>query len=205
MKLIGHGAEAKLYLDATKKTVIKRRIQKTYRHPTLDATLRKQRTRREAKILAKLSDISPTVHDVNETSMEVTLDYVDGPLVKDVLDDLSTKKQTTLIEAIATMIATMHERNIVHGDLTTSNMILQKNTPKLIDFGLSFVTDKIEHKAVDLHVFKHALESKHYKHAEALFATFLKQYTKQEPEAEAILERLTLVEKRGRYKRRMGS
>ena len=52
MKLLSQGAEAKLFLEEGK--VKKDRFPKSYRIKELDATLRGQRTRKEAKILEKL-------------------------------------------------------------------------------------------------------------------------------------------------------
>lgn len=46
------------------------------------------------------------------------------------------------------------ESNIVHGDLTSSNIMIQNtsNAPALIDFGLSSFAALVEDKAVDLYV-----------------------------------------------------
>ena len=68
-----------------------------------------------------------------------------------------------------------------------------------IDFGLSFSSSKIEDKAVDLHLLRQALESKHFKHWHILFQEVLKGY-EQVSEAEKVLKQLEKVEKRGRYK-----
>ena len=58
----------------------------------------------------------------------------------------------------------MHEAKIVHGDLTTSNMLLRNSQPNhlvMIDFGLSYTTSLAEDMAVDLYVLERAILSTH--------------------------------------------
>ena len=93
----------------------------------------------------------------------------------------------------------MHNNNIIHGDLTTSNMILNKEV-FFIDFGLSFFSEKIEDKAVDLHLLKEALESKHSNIWERSYKAALDSYFKKAVDGRQVLERIKIVEKRGRYK-----
>ena len=69
----------------------------------------------------------------------------------------------------------------------------------LIDFGLGYISNKIEDKAVDLHLLKHALEARHFKNWKILFEEFEKGYKKNK-DSKKIIERLIAVEKRGRYK-----
>jgi Kae1-associated kinase Bud32 len=205
MKLIGNGAEARIYLDAKKNCVVKRRIQKTYRVDEIDSKMRLQRTRREAKILTKLSEMCPLVMGVDEKTMEISMEYVDGPMIKDVIGDMEKKERSRVMRAVGLNAGKMHQKDVIHGDLTTSNMLLLGDDVKFIDFGLAFVTHKIEHKAVDIHLMKHALESKHYKNYKSLFEDFLEGYAEGNPEHVVVMDRLKIVEKRGRYKRRMGS
>tara|TARA_Y100000310_G_scaffold339359_1_gene431802 strand:- start:788 stop:1405 length:618 start_codon:yes stop_codon:yes gene_type:complete len=205
MKLIGNGAEAKIYLDAKKNRVVKRRLQKSYRLDIMDKKIRVQRTRREGKILSKLSGICPDVVGVDDKGMEIVMNYVEGPLVRDVLEECDKGMRGKVMKLVGSNVGKMHVLDVAHGDLTTSNMILNDNDVKLIDFGLGFVTKKLEDKAVDVHLLKHALESKHYRHSDELFEAFLKGYKTGNPDWLAVIERLKLVEKRGRYKRRFGS
>ncbi|MGC9309811.1 MAG: hypothetical protein ACP5D2_03915, partial [Candidatus Nanoarchaeia archaeon] len=87
--------------------------------------------------------------------------------------------------------------NIIHGDLTTSNLIY-KNKLYIIDFGLSFISRRREDKAVDIHLIKQALEAKHYSNWQTLYKEFLTTY--QPEEKQLILSQLEKVESRGRYK-----
>ena len=196
MKKIAQGAEAKLYLTDSK--IIKDRFQKEYRIKEIDKRLRKSRTKREAKIFTKLAQInfpSPKLIESDDKE-KIVMEFIKGPKVRDILEEKNYKK---LSEEIGKKLAILHNNNIIHGDLTTSNMILSKEI-YFIDFGLSYFSHKIEDKAVDLHLLKQALESKHYKVWEDCFKSALKGYKKESKDVKEVLKRLETVEKRGRYK-----
>ena len=196
MKKIAQGAEAKLYLTDSK--IIKDRFEKGYRIKEIDQKLRKSRTKSEAKIFGKLADINfPSPKLINtDKKQKITMEYIKGPKVRDILEEKDYKK---LSLEIGKKIAILHNNNIIHGDLTTSNMIFSKEI-YFIDFGLSYFSHKIEDKAVDLHLLKQALESKHYKIWEKCFKAAIKAYKKESKQAKEVLTRLETVEKRGRYK-----
>ncbi|HLC62236.1 MAG TPA: KEOPS complex kinase/ATPase Bud32, partial [Candidatus Nanoarchaeia archaeon] len=158
-RLIAQGAEAKLFLEDGR--ILKERFAKTYRIPEIDDKLRGFRTRREAKVLHKLEMINfPAPKLIKSDEKEqILIEKIDGKLVKDILEK---KKYNRLSEEIGKKVAVLHNNLIIHGDLTTSNMIYSKEI-YFIDFGLSFFSEKAEDKAVDLHLLKEALESKHYK------------------------------------------
>jgi Kae1-associated kinase Bud32 len=196
-KIIKQGAEAILYLEDN--CLIKERIKKSYRIDDIDLKLRKFRTRREAKLLEKV-DNSPKVYNVDEKNMKIKMEFIDGKLMKDILDNLSKEKRNLILREIGGKIAKMHDDDIIHGDLTTSNMIL-KDKVYFIDFGLGFNSTRIEDKAVDLHLLKQALESKHYKHFEESFKEVLEGY-KLSKNWKEVLNRLEKVERRGRYKKK---
>ena len=197
-KLIAQGAESKLYLN--RENILKDRFRKKYRLKELDERLRKFRTKRESKILEKLSLInfpSPKLIDTDKKE-KIIMENIEGELVKNILE----KKYKELSKEIGEKIAVLHNNHIIHGDLTTSNMILNNKNKKIffIDYGLSFFSHKIEDKAVDLHLLKQALESKHYKVWEKAFRIVLDSYKKNAENSAEILKRLEKVEKRGRYK-----
>ncbi len=195
MKIIQQGAEAVLKKDGNK--LIKERIPKTYRLKILDDKLRRFRTRREGKILQKAQINVPKVFKIDDKNMIIEMEFIPGKLLKDILDLISTKKRNQICQQLGEEISKLHQQNIIHGDLTTSNMIFHENKIYFIDFGLSFISQKIEDKAVDLHLLKQALESKHYKHWETSFKKILQTYKDKE-----VKNRLEIVEKRGRYKRK---
>jgi len=195
-KIIAQGAEALLIYQDGK--LIKRRIPKSYRSPELDKSIRIRRTRSEAKILEKVSRILnvPKIISVKET--EIDMEFIDGKKLSDWLDKFPLKKQIKICFQLGESIAELHDNDIIHGDLTTSNMILQKDKIFFIDFGLSFHSARIEDKAVDLHLLRQALESRHFKNWSDLFEAVIEGYKKLGNEA--VLLQLKKVESRGRYK-----
>jgi len=195
MKLIKQGAEAKLWKDG--EILIKERIKKGYRIDEIDRRLRKSRTRKEAKLLQKAAIVNvPELISVDETNMKIKMKFLHGDLVKDVFDDLNERVRNDLCFNMGRQITELHRNNIVHGDLTTSNMILNKGRLSFFDFGLGFESLRTEDKAVDLHLLRQAFESKHHEHAEESFKHVLKGYNDKE-----VIDRLTKVEGRGRYKK----
>jgi len=200
-KLIAQGAEARLFLEDGK--ILKNRFRKTYRLQELDDKLRGFRTRREAKILEKLRVIdfpSPKLIR-NDEKENLIIEKIDGSLLKDVLEKAD---YSGLCHEIGKKTAILHNNSIIHGDLTTSNMILSKEI-YFIDFGLSFFSEKAEDRAVDLHVLKEALGSKHYKIGNECFRIVLDSYKKEAKNSADTLKRLEAVEKRGRYRAKRGS
>lgn len=198
--IIQRGAEAIILKEKNK--IIKKRIKKSYRIPELDEKIRKLRTRSETKLLIKASKIIkiPKVHSFDEKTKEIKMDFVKGERLSETLNNLQLKKQLKICLNIGKDIAKLHDTDIIHGDLTTSNMILAKdNSISFIDFGLGFISRKFEDKAVDIHLLRQALEAKHFTNWKKLFKKFLKGY-KTSKNYEKILQRFKAVEKRGRYK-----
>ncbi len=194
-KIIQQGAEAIIYLKDGK--VIKKRVKKSYRIPELDEKIRKLRTRGEAKLLKKASEAIPIPGNINEDekTKEIRMDFIDGIKLSDELDNFPLEEQKKILKNVGKSIAKLHDLDLIHGDLTTSNMIYKNGEIFFIDFGLGFHSSKIEDKAVDIHVLKEALEARHFKNWKELFHAFEKDYNKKD-----VLERLKRVEKRGRYK-----
>ncbi len=205
MKKLSQGAEAIIYEKKVDNNlvIVKHRIKKDYRIEEIDYKLRKYRTRREARILEKLYALgfpSPKVLEVNEEEGIIVMEKIDGGKLRDVLDKNNFK---SFCSEIGKLVGFLHKHNIVHGDLTTSNFIVGKNNKLfLIDFGLSFISQKIEDKAVDLHLLRQALESKHFEFWQEAFKTVISSYKKSCPNAYEVLHRLEKVEQRGRYKRK---
>ena len=204
-KILQQGAEAKIFLDDN--LIIKDRIKKSYRIKELDEKIRKQRTHSEKKLLEKASKIinAPDPFPLKEFN-KIEMPFIEGKKLSESMDDFPLEKQKEICRQIGKEIAKLHQADIIHGDLTTSNMILVEdliNYPQgkvyFIDFGLGYISRKIEDRAVDLHLLKQALEAKHFTHWEILFEQILHGY-KSYKESSKVLERLKAVEKRGRYK-----
>jgi len=205
-QIIGRGAEALLIKKG--KILKKKRIKKGYRHETIDLMLRATRTRREARLLEKVSRVIPVpkVKAIDgkakknlEPETEIEMEFIDGKVLSQELDSFPLAKGLEICKKIGENTAKLHDMGIVHGDLTTSNMILKKNKVYFIDFGLGFHSDRIEDKAVDSHLLQEALEAKHFKHWMEFFKAVSEGY-KTSKNASVVLERLKKVESRGRYK-----
>ncbi|MFA6089154.1 MAG: KEOPS complex kinase/ATPase Bud32 [Candidatus Woesearchaeota archaeon] len=200
--IIGHGAES--IIEKKGNSAIKTRVPKGYRILEIDNKLRQFRTRREAKILEKLSSVTlvPKVIDVDDKKMTIEMEYIDGEKLVDVFES----NYSDFCNEIAKNIAKIHNADIIHGDLTTSNMIFcdSNNTTEekiyFIDFGLSYQSKKFEDKAVDLHLLFQALESKHYKVYDDARKIVLDIYLKNCIDGKHIINRLLDVEKRGKNK-----
>ncbi|MBI2656772.1 Kae1-associated serine/threonine protein kinase [Candidatus Woesearchaeota archaeon] len=199
--LIAQGAEARLFLEDNE--ILKNRFKKLYRIKEIDEKLRGSRTRREAKILQKLEAIDFPAPKLikNDEKENLVIEKIHGKLVKDVLEKSDYKK---LCSEIGQKIGVLHNNSIIHGDLTTSNMILNKKI-YFIDFGLSFFSEKAEDRAVDLHLLMEGLESKHYRVWEGCFKCAIDAYRKEAKKSQETLKRLGIVEKRGRYRAKKGS
>ncbi len=197
MKLIARGAEANIYLDG--ENIIKERVKKSYRIPELDLKLRLSRTKREAKLLslAKKAGVpAPFVRDVIPEEFTLVMSYIPGDKLRDVVSEVDIREVFTLAGEIA---AKLHANHIIHGDLTTSNMLLSGGRLYLIDFGLGEVTESTEAKGTDLLVFKKSVHATHAEFEKEIFDAFFSGYSKVYSGADRVLERLRIIEKRGRY------
>ncbi len=198
MQKIAEGAEASIFVDGAK--VIKERMPKPYRLREIDESLRKQRTRREAKVFSKLKEIGIPVPELvgsSDETMTITMEKLEGKKLRDMI---SAANCEALGREIGEKVGLMHSNGIIHGDLTTSNMIFQNNKVYFIDFGLSLFSNKTEDKAVDIHLFRQTLESRHHKIWEKCFRAFIGGYKTANNGYGEVLARLEKVESRGRYK-----
>jgi TP53 regulating kinase-like protein len=205
MKIIKRGAEAILYLD--NKSLVKERIKKGYRLPQIDNELRKNRTRREAKLLSdarRCGVNTPQIVNVDEDNSKITMEYIEGKRLKEFLNETDDAKRAETAEKVGKAVGLLHSHGIIHGDLTTSNMILRDEDVYFIDFGLGEFTKRIESLAVDLSVLKEAFKSTHFKHLNPLWDSFIKGYKQTNNNFNKVLEALDDIEKRGRYVKRDG-
>ncbi len=206
--LIHKGAEAHLFVEYWNSRIILRkyRIPKKYRIPELDFKLRSERTKHEARLIfsAKQAGVLvPLIYFVDVPNTTIIMQFIPGKSFRDILHERKTldKYVSNLFLQVGRNVALLHKNNIIHGDLTTSNMILYKEKIFLIDFGLGFFSSDIEDKAVDLHLLKTVIKSTHeYVFPEA-FNLVLDSYVKEynSPDAEKVVNRITDIERRGRY------
>jgi Kae1-associated kinase Bud32 len=180
LKIIQQGAEANIILDNKKNIIIKDRISKSYRIAEIDKKIRVLRTRSETKLLEKASHIINTPKPETQKdkyTTQITMPFIKGKKLSENLDILTKSEQKKVCTEIGKSIAKLHDNNIIHGDLTTSNIILDNNNNIwFIDFGLGFISTRTEDKAVDLHLIKQALEAKHFKNWEKYTEDILNGY-----------------------------
>lgn len=202
MKLIKKGAEADIYQTQwqNSKAILKIRKSKNYRNHILDTKIRKQRTIKESQIISQVKSYgipSPLIYFVNLEKSSIMMQEIPGTPVH----DLSNSKIIDLSNDMGRLVGIMHKNGIMHGDLTTSNFILFKNTLYVIDFGLSQNTVKPEDFAVDLRLIKEILNSAHAKIMKHAWNNFLKGYKSVLGNTKylKIVELVSDIESRGRY------
>lgn len=205
--LIKKGAEASLYLEEwnNRKVIMKHRLPKKYRPLELDNMIRNQRTINESHIIHKAKKAgvpTPTIFMVDLENFNIIMEFIEGKQVKEVLENLAKDERREICELIGTMIGNLHKNGIIHGDLTTSNMIL---TPYrkivFVDFGLSERSFELEPKGVDLHLMKRTLNSTHFKHAKDSYNSVMEGYSTivTKNELKKVIKKIEEIEKRGRY------
>ncbi|KAF2397781.1 kinase-like protein [Trichodelitschia bisporula] len=238
-ELITQGAEALVYrthfLTTSTLCALKYRPKKSYRHPTLDARLTKGRILAEARVLVRCRKEGLAVPAVMGADWEagwLATEWIDGQTIRAYLDDylhgiddanVVAEQQEELMELMARVgesVGKMHEIGIVHGDLTTSNLMLRPKNKSgressaytnrdlegdvvIIDFGLAVQSIQDEDKAVDLYVLERAFGSTHPQ-AENLFPEVLRAYGESHKGAKVVLKRLEDVRLRGRKKSMLG-
>lgn len=190
--VLAQGAEARL--ERKKSIVTKKRVKKNYRHPVIDEELRRNRNKQEARLLKKARRCvkTPAVMETGEHSFD--MEYIDGAPVKTLgyREDVYTR--------IGEVVACLHDVDVIHGDLTTSNMLLTAEEELvLIDFGLGYHSDRVEDKATDLRLLKQVLHATHPTFWETAWNTVTAAYQDHSEEGDAVLNRVEELEERGRY------
>lgn len=200
MELIAKGAEANLY--KVNGTLVKHRIKKKYRIRELDERLRRLRTKRESKLLENARRIgakTPRIFKTDLKNNKIFMEFIEGKVVKDIFETVPEEEVALVAKKIGEMISILHNSNIVHNDLTTSNMLLQDNKIFFIDFGLGATSTRVEDKAMDLVVLKKSLKAAHTKRFDLIWSSILDSYKAKQLKKKEILSRMVTIEKRVRY------
>ena len=209
--LLKKGSEADLLLIDWygKRALSKLRTQRFYRNPILDKELRHRRTIHEAEMLSKAKEArirSPYVYFLDTYRNEIIMEYIEGAILKSVFSaDLALK--------LGECIAKLHSKNIIHGDITTSNFILENHSQNkhtdlaIIDFGLSFFSQRLEDMASDVRMLKEVLNSVHYEIFDQAFLNFSEEYSSFSPSGRGrkVLRKVDEIQSRGRYPRIVNS
>jgi len=205
--LIKKGAEANLFLADwhDRKVVMKRRLPKKYRVSRLDEQIRTYRTIHEPQLMhdaRKAGVPTPTIFLVDVENATIVMQFIEGKQVKQLLGKVSKSERQRLCLKIGELIGRLHKHGIIHGDLTTSNMI--KNSEGkifFIDFGLGEKKKELEARGVDLHLMKRALQSTHFKFADECFNAVMEGYARvlDAETVKNVLDKIDEIERRGRY------
>lgn len=213
--LFKQGAEARVFESTFlgRRSIVKERFSKKYRHPVLDAKLTLKRLNAEARCMTKARRLgvpTPALYAMDPLLHSLTFEYVEGAAVKEVLltfgeHGVTEEKLDDLATQIGDAIGKLHDGGLIHGDLTTSNMLIKSGTNQLvlIDFGLSFTSTLPEDKAVDLYVLERALLSMHSSCGNVM-DRILSAYRKSSKQWSATLNKLAQVRQRGRKRTMVG-
>ncbi len=208
MKVIYRGAEADLLLGTWcgLGAVYKVRRPLPYRLKLLDNAIRRQRTAREAQMIheAKSSGVrTPYLYLVDINRALIVMEWVRGTRLKEAVSTLSPGVLRNVFRELGREVARLHRAEIMHGDLTTANVLLHDDELTLIDFGLALHSARLEDHAVDLRLVKETLTGAHSDLASVCFDALLEGYGGEvgEERLHAVKRQVASIERRGRYAR----
>lgn len=200
--VLSKGAEADIYRTRWfgNDAVSKIRVQKPYRQKSLDNEIRRNRTLREATMLSNAKETgvrTPFIYFVDPVSAEIVMEFIEGINAKEKMDE-------NLALQMGRYAGLLHINNLIHNDLTTSNFINSRNNQLvLLDFGLSFFSERLEDKAVDIRLVKEVFSSFYARISDLIFSRFLLGYSSiiSQTDMRATLRIVHEIEQRGRYSR----
>lgn len=200
MELICTGAEAVIFkttflgMQAVKKI----RVEKKYREKKFDTNIRTKRTKQECVLMHKAKKAlvrCPVIYKIDKKNCGITMEFLNGKKVRDLL---SKKNFGAVCKKIGLEIGKLHSAGIIHGDLTTGNMILNNGEIAFVDFGLGFVSGKTEDRASDLLSLKKTFLSTHFS-LKGGFEKILLGYKKNFSGSGTVIGKISEIEARTRY------
>ncbi len=207
-RLIYRGAEADVVKGRWQglEAVFKLRKPLPYRHPVLDDAIRRQRTIHEAEVIHAAKEagvLAPHLFFVDPAGSTLVMEYIRGGRLKDILSRVSRQEAGRLFAALGRDAAKLHSAGIMHGDLTTANIISRGSDLFFLDFGLSIHSLRLEDHAVDLRLIKETLVGAHSEVSSLALASLFEGYSSEAGPARgrAVMRQLRSIERRGRYAR----
>ena len=204
LKPLSWGAESNLYLSTylERKVVVKHRFRKPYMREELAGRLIRERTLAEARILLSANEAGvkaplPLYVDIDKGLL--VMEFIEGVLLRDAITGLSRVELAGIAEKLGTYVAALHNKGIVHGDLTTSNVILRGNDVYLLDFGLAYFSARPTDKASDIRVLERAVISSHPGVFELFFPLFLQSYRSRVNQSDEVMKEFLKLSTMGRY------
>lgn len=206
-QLIKKGAEASLYLADWhgRRVIIKKRLPKIYRPTVLDEQIRVYRTIHEPQLMheAKKAGVpTPIIFQVDVVNTTIVMEFVEGKQVKVLLNEVESAERQCVCFTVGESIGKLHAHGLVHGDLTTSNMIMASDGKVFfVDFGLGEKNKELEARGVDMHLMNRALQSTHFRFAEECFDAVVNGYSRVVGDrvAKSVLDKIGEIKRRGRY------
>ena len=177
----------------------------------LDKQIAKERTKSEARSLIRCLEMRlpvPVLHDADLENCILTIEYINESVtVRNYLDEalnsetFNSENILSLAKRIGHTIGRLHENHIIHGDLTSSNMLITKPYEKskiiLIDFDMSSEDSRSKPKADDLYVLEKDIFSTH-PNSEGFVESILSEYAKNtNQDSKAVIQKLDEVRQRG--------
>ncbi|CAD7004831.1 TP53-regulating kinase [Ceratitis capitata] len=227
MKIFKQGAEGRLYLGEYngEYCLVKERFIKQYRHPDLDSQISRQRIKAETKAISRCLNsgiLVPRILHTDLNGRKIYMEYFGKAItakeyiqraVAEHEDKVAEELLKNIGAKIGTIIGKLHANNIIHGDLTTSNILINPKGNNFdfnvydivfIDFGLSHYNQGAEGKGVDLYVLERALLSTHSEQPN-LFEHILEAYRKECGKDEStVVAKFEEVRARGRKRTMIG-
>ena len=201
------GAEADLSLAKIGpwEVVIKRRVKKEYRNSSLDKQIRHDRTVSEASIIheAKAAGARvPSIVGIDVEDNSIVMTRLDGVVARECLDEMAANDARKLLRSIGEQIGRLHTAGVVHGDLTTSNVIVSPSgTPFIVDFGMSRRSIDPEDRGVDLHLLQRSIAASHSKDSSSMMNAMIRGYEEAAGKkiAASTWGKAREIARRGRY------
>ncbi len=202
MRILSRGAEAKLlaseYLG--RKSVVKMRERKKYRAKELDEKIIAERLRNECSLLSRAKKAgvrTPAIWKVEPENFTLVLEFIRGRTLKEELLK-GTRGAEKLCKLAGKEVAKLHSNGIVHGDLTTGNIIVHGKMLAFLDFGLGKISGKAEDFAVDMLAFRKTFRATHFNLLSG-WKALEKSYAAAFPRGKEVLRQIERVEARARY------
>ena len=206
--LIYRGAEADILQGKWQGLDVVYKVRKPmgYRLPILDQAIRHHRTLREAEMIHQAKEAGvevPFLFHVDPASATLVMEFVKGDRLRDVIGRIPTEELAGVFSMFGRDVARLHRAGIMHGDLTTANVVRRGGGLVFIDFGLSLRSERLEDHAVDIRLIKETLMGAHSSVAWAALEGFYKGYstTVGGPRLRQVQKQLQNIERRGRYAR----
>lgn len=201
------GAEAELFYSTFHpwRTVIKHRVRKAYRNSSLDDKIGRERTIAEASILHEAKAAGAKVPSIIRIELEtntIIMTQIEGTVARQALDKMKLRDATKIFRSLGNQLGSLHAAGIVHGDLTTSNVIVTASgVPFIVDFGLSRRSLEPEDMGVDLHLLQRSITASHVQDGSTLIKALMEGYRESAGEkvASSTVAKAREIARRGRY------